>query len=79
MCVSTAIVSWLKTVFKTTLAVFPPTPGSDSRASRELGTSASWWSTSNWHVFIIFLAFVLNKQMVLMYFLSPFSPKLRIS
>ena len=38
MCVSTAIVSWLKTVFKTTLAVFLPTLGSDSRASRELGT-----------------------------------------
>ena len=36
--VSTAIVGWPKALFSTTLAVFRPTPGSASSASRSSGT-----------------------------------------
>jgi len=38
MCVSTAIVGCPKAVFRTTLAVFRPTPGSASSSFRVSGT-----------------------------------------
>ena len=39
MWVSTAWAGWCHHMFRTTLAVLRPTPGRDSRAARELGTT----------------------------------------
>ncbi len=46
MCVSTAMVAWPKATLSTTFAVFRPTPGRASRASRSPGTSPPWRSSS---------------------------------
>ncbi len=74
MCVSTAIVGSPNAVFNTTFAVFLPTPGNASNATRSRGTLESCASIKIWQVLIIFLAFVLNNPIVLMYALRPFSP-----
>ena len=49
MCVSTAMVGAPNTMFRMTFAVLRPTPGSDSSASRSLGTSPPCFSTSCRH------------------------------
>ena len=74
MCWQERASIFLKAVFKITLAVFLPTPGSDSKDARQLGTSPSWLSSNNLQVFRIFFALVLNKPIVCMCFLSFSSP-----
>lgn len=66
MCVSTAIVGMPKAVLSMTLAVFRPTPGSDSNASRVFGTPPSCFLIRILHIFKTFSALVLNKPMVRM-------------
>ena len=56
---STAIVGLLKASFKTTLAVFLPTPGNLIRSLNELGTIFLYFLFKILHVLIIFFAFVL--------------------
>ena len=73
ICVSTAMVGSPKAVLSTTLAVFLPTPGKASSAARSSGTSELCSSTNILQVLIIFLALVLNKPMVLIYFFKPLS------
>ncbi len=63
MCVSTAIVGSPKAVFRITLAVLRPTPGSASSALRSAGTCEPWRSISSAQVAITFFALLLNRPM----------------
>src|ERR1700709_1288584 len=68
------MVGWPNAVFRITLAVLRPTPGSASSASRLSGTSPPYCSIRILHVAITFFAFVRNNPMVLMYSVTPSSP-----
>jgi hypothetical protein len=61
--VSTAIVGWPNAVFRMTFAVFLPTPGRLSSASRVRGTSPLKCCTSSAQVAITFFALVRNRPM----------------
>ncbi|CDG97885.1 hypothetical protein XBP1_2830044 [Xenorhabdus bovienii str. puntauvense] len=78
ICVSTAIVGQPKAVFKTTLAVLRPTPGSASRAARSSGTSPWCFSNKMRQVLITFSALVLYNPMVFIYSFRLSTPRLRI-
>ena len=79
MCVSTAIVGWPKAVFRTTLAVLRPTPGSASSAARSAGTSPACRSISALHVLMMFSALLLNNPIVLMCAFRPSIPSASIA
>ena len=74
ICVSTAIVIWLKAVFKTTFAVLRPTPGSASSASRSAGTSPPCFSSNISDIRIMFFDLVGYRLIVLTYDLRPSTP-----
>ncbi len=63
--VSTAMVGWPKAVFRITLAVLRPTPGSASSAARSAGTSPPWRSSSSRQVSIRWRALLRYRPMVL--------------
>lgn len=64
ICVSTAMVGSPNAMLKTTFAVFRPTPGSASNASRVEGTFEWCLSIIILQVFMMFFAFVLKRPMV---------------
>src|SRR5688572_30692282 len=75
MCVSTAIVGSPKIVLRTTFAVFRPTPGNASSASREHGTSPPCLCAMEVAVAMMFFALAFHRPMVRMYFESPSTPR----
>ena len=58
---STAIVGCPKAIFRTTFAVFRPTPGRASKLSRLFGTILLWRSISRRLVAMILRALLLNN------------------
>ena len=73
--VSTAMVSWPKATFSTTLAVLRPTPGSASRASRSLGTWPPCRSSSSRDSSTTFFDLACHSPMLRMCAATPSTPK----
>ena len=73
--VSTAMVGCPKAVFNTTFAVLRPTPGKASKSLRLSGTWLLWSSINILQALMTFSALELYKPMVLIYSLSPSTPK----
>ena len=75
MWVSTAIVGCPKAVFRMTLAVFLPTPGRASKASRFCGTTPPCFSSRRRQVSWMCLPLELNKPMCWIKGLTRSSPR----
>jgi len=75
MCVSTAMVGWPKAVLRITLAVFLPTPGSASSASRDCGTSPPCRSRSSRQVSRMCFALERYRPIVRMCSINPSMPR----
>ena len=76
--VSTAMVGSPNASFMTTLAVLRPTPGRLCRASRFVGTSLPCSSISILESLMTFFALELKRPMVLIFSLTPSSPRATI-